>query len=121
MIKNIKVFKILISRMYPCLNDILEKINELIREGLRVVNTLTPATKYDANVLYEHGYDVTALGYGHWITEEPVKSTTTLDIKGQPVKKDLVSIVETFECPTLTIEDVLNQQPSLTYKSKKSN
>ncbi len=98
-----------------------EKINELIREGLRVVKTLSPDTTYDAEELYELGVDVTALGYGHWITEEPVKSTTTLDKNGQPVKKDLVSIVETFECPTLTIEEVRKQHPNLTYKSNKSN
>ena len=37
-IKNIKVFKILISRMYPCLNDILEKINELMIININLLN-----------------------------------------------------------------------------------
>ena len=37
-IKNIKVFKILISRMHPCFNDILAKINKLMIIDINLLN-----------------------------------------------------------------------------------
>ena len=84
-------------------------INALIREGLRVVKTLTPATTYDYEELYALGVDVTALGYGHWFVGNPIFNYTY----DEKTKMYHINLDETFECPTLSYEEVINQNPSL--------
>jgi len=91
-----------------------EEINKLIEEGLRVVKTLSPATTYNVDELNKSGVDVTALGYGHWFVGDPIFNY----VYDETTDTYKISLNETFECPTLTYEEVLeHQQSSLTYKS----
>lgn len=77
-----------------------QEVNDLVREGLRLVETLSPATTYDYEALYAEGVDVTALGYGHWFVNNP--SGQMIDSYNDGTK-EVINLTETFEKPTLSL------------------
>ena len=79
-------------------------VNNLVRDGLRIVETFTPATVYRFEELYNQGIDVTALGYGHWFVPNPDGRmiSSTYD---EASNKEIVNLTETFEKPTLSLTD----------------
>ena len=81
-----------------------QEVNNLVRDGLRIVETFTPATVYRFEELYNQGIDVTALGYGHWFVPNPDGQmiSSTYD---EASNKEIVNLTETFEKPTLSLTD----------------
>ena len=61
---------------------------------------LSNPKSYDYEALYAQGVDVTALGYGHWFVENP--SGQMIDSYNDGTK-EIISLTETFERPTLSL------------------
>ena len=88
------------EQTYEVKND--QEIDDLVREGIKIVEALSPATTYDFVSAYDAGIDVTALGMGHWFEPNENGEMFTVTYNEQTQKEEMY-LIETFEMPTLTL------------------